>query len=300
VEHGQHSNEKKDFVGDSRVVKKAQRLIPRDYSAYPGKSETFIPNFLLKEWMVAVVFLTGVLLLVISKPAPLGYPADPATPGFIPMPDWYFLFLYQLLKYPYTSGDFVIFGTIVLPTLMFGALTLAPFLDTGKERVFYKRPISSALMFVSIAAVVYLTFVSWSHYQHELTAKGIIPEHIKREQEMEQAKEDAKENANSGEEQKPTGETEKDAVLVQADHPGAAIYNKATCIACHMDTLKGMPTAGIPALLGVGDKYSKDEILGIINNGIGSMGAQYEANIAKGLTDADIDVLAEWLSLQKK
>ncbi len=292
MEHG-HSNEKKVFVGDSRVVKKAQRLIPRDYSAYPGKSETFIPNFLLKEWMVAVVFLTGFLLLVISEPAPLGYPADPTNTLIIPMPDWYFLFLYQLLKYPYTSGDFIVVGTILMPTLMFGALTLVPFLDTGKERPFYKRPITSALMFLSLVAVIYLTYVSWQHYQHELTAKGIIPEHIKREEEMKNAK------TNGTEQKKPTKQPEKVAAMVEPDHPGATIYSKSTCVACHLDTLKGMPNAGIPGLLGVGDLYSKEEILGIIKNGKGNMSAQYDANLKKGLTDADINQLVEWLALQK-
>lgn len=77
--HGHKSDEKIVYVGDSRVIKKTQeqRLIPRDYSAYPGKSEAFIPNFLLKEWMVGVVVLVGMLVLVMSDPAPLGYPADP-------------------------------------------------------------------------------------------------------------------------------------------------------------------------------------------------------------------------------
>ncbi len=291
MEQGHNSNEKKVFVGDSRVVKKAQRLIPRDYSAYPGKSETFIPNFLLKEWMVAVVFLTGFLLLVISEPAPLGYPADPTNTTIIPMPDWYFLFLYQLLKYPYTSGNLVVIGTVVLPALMFGALTLVPFLDTGKERPFYKRPITSALMFLSLIAVSYLTFTSWSFYQHELAEKGIIPEHIKREEEMHKSN-----GTHSG---APVKKPDKVAAIVEPDHPGATIYSKATCVACHLDTLKGMPTAGIPALLGVGDKYSQDEIAGIIKNGIGNMSAQYEDNLKKGLTDEDMNQLAIWLSLQK-
>ena len=82
--HGHKSDEKIVYVGDSRVIKKTQeqRLIPKDYSAYPGKSEAFIPNFLLKEWMVGVVVLVGMLVLVMSDPAPLGYPADPKNTAF--------------------------------------------------------------------------------------------------------------------------------------------------------------------------------------------------------------------------
>ncbi|MCD1260252.1 c-type cytochrome [Paenibacillus athensensis] len=291
--HGHKSDEKVVYVGDSRVVKKTHRPLPRDYSSYPGKSEAFIPNFLLKEWMVAVVVLVGILVLVMSDPAPLGYPADPKNTQFIPMPDWYFLFMYQLLKYPYTSDQYVVLGTVVVPGLLFGGLLLAPFLDSGKERRFYKRPIASSLMILSLIACTYLTYTSWAHYEHELADKNIIPEHIKREEELQAAKGSA---SGGGGAKTST----KAAAIVAADDPGAEIYKKATCVSCHGGNLKGMPSSGIPALLGVGDKHSKDEILGIVKNGKGNMGAQYQANIDKGLTDADIDKLADWLSRQKK
>ncbi|UKS30578.1 c-type cytochrome [Paenibacillus sp. HWE-109] len=292
--HGHKSDEKIVYVGDSRVIKKTQeqRLIPRDYSAYPGKSEAFVPNFLLKEWMVGVVVLVGMLVLVMSDPAPLGYPADPKNTAFIPMPDWYFLFMYQLLKYPYTSGDYVVLGAVVVPGLLFGGLLLAPFLDTGKERRFYRRPIASTLMILSLVACTYLTYTSWSHYQIELKEKNIVPEHIKREEEMHANKGAA---AGGG----ASKDTKKGAAIVAADDPGAEIYKKATCLSCHGAGLKGMPASGVPALLGVGDKHSQEEILGIIKNGKGNMGKQYQANLDKGLSDADVTKLAEWLSKQK-
>jgi menaquinol-cytochrome c reductase cytochrome b/c subunit len=294
--HGHKSDEKIVYVGDSRVRAKSSRPIPQDFSAYPGKSEVFIPNFLLKEWMVAVVVLVGILVLVMSEAAPLGYPADPTNTAFIPMPDWYFLFLYQLLKYPYTSNHFVVIGTVIIPGLAFGGLTVAPFLDTGKERRFYRRPIASSVMMLSLIACGYLTVVSWTHYQHELKEKNIIPEHIKREQEMHAAKGGGEGASGGGAVKKPAGE----AAIVAADDPAASIYQKATCVSCHGGDLKGMAAAKIPSLRGVGDKHSKDELLGIIKKGIGQMGPQYDANISKGLTDADINKLAEWLSKQKK
>ena len=291
--HGHKSDEKIVFVGDSRVRAKSSRMIPQDFSAYPGKSEVFIPNFLLKEWMVGAVVLVGILVLVMSEAAPLGYPADPTNTQFIPMPDWYFLFMYQLLKYPYTSNHFVVLGTLGVPGIAFGGLLLAPFLDTGKERRFYRRPIASALMGLSLVACIYLTVVSWHHYQVELKEKGIIPEHIKREEEMHANK--GKEGGGSA--PKPGAQA---AAIVAPDDPAAELYKKSTCIACHGGELKGMPASGIPALRGVGDKHTKDEILGIIKKGQGNMTAQYDANIKQGLTDADIDKIADWLSRQKK
>ncbi|WP_068775422.1 menaquinol-cytochrome c reductase cytochrome b/c subunit [Paenibacillus sp. FJAT-26967] len=285
--------EKVVYVGDSRVRKTVKNNVPPDYSAYPGKSEAFIPNFLLKEWMVAVVFLVGVLCLVISEPAPLGYPADPKNTAFIPMPDWYFLFMYQLLKYPYTSENYVILGTLVIPGLMFGGLLLAPFLDTGKERRFYRRPIASSLALLTLIACVYLTVTSWHHYQEELKASGTIPEHIKREEEM-------KEKKAAGQPAGGGTSAPKAAGIVAADDPAAEIYKKATCISCHGGDLKGVPSSGFPALRGVGDKHDKNQIMDIIKNGQGKMAAQYNDNIAKGLTDDDMNKLADWLAKQKK
>lgn len=285
-----HNNngEKVHYVGDSRVQVKSERPIPQDYTAYPGKSEAFIPNFLLKEWMVGAVVLVGFMVLVLSHPAPLGYLADPLNANFIPMPDWYFLFMYQLLKYPYTSENFKILGTIVIPTFAFGALMLAPFLDTGKERRFYRRPIASTLMLFSIVAVFYLTIESWSHYQHELVARGITPEHFLKEEEV---------MASKGKPPEASKPNPASLAIVAEDDPGASIYTKATCIACHGDTMKG--GGSIPPLRGVGDLYTQVEIMDIIKNGKGGMTKQYDDNIAKGLTAEDIDTLAGWLALQK-
>ncbi|MEX2460799.1 MAG: c-type cytochrome [Paenibacillaceae bacterium] len=290
--HGHQSDEKIVYIGDSRVRVKTHELKQPDFSAYPGKSEVFIPNFLLKEWMVAVVCMVGILLLVMSNPPPLGYPADPTNTAFIPMPDWYFLFMYQLLKYPYTSGDFIVLGTLIIPGLLFGGLTIAPFLDNGKERRFYRRPIASSVMFLTIIAVIYLTVFSWHHYKAELVANNQIPEHIQREQELEDAKQSGKPAPSSVKAVLPA--------IVASDDPGAAIFQKSTCVACHGTDLKGNKNASIPALLGIGDKYDKAAIMGIIKNGFNTMPPQYDDNIKNGLTAEDIDKLAGWLALQKK
>ncbi len=160
------------FVGDSRIPadNRVSRL-PKDYSEYPGKTEAFYPNYLLKEWMVGAVFLMGYLVLTVAHPAPLQNMADPTVPGYIPLPDWYFLFLYQLLKYKYAAGDFVVIGTVVIPGLAFGALLLAPWLDRGSERRFYKRPIASGLMFIAVISIIYLTWESVAQHDWEKAAE---------------------------------------------------------------------------------------------------------------------------------
>ena len=93
-----HRGKGMKFVGDSRIPAERKPNIPKDYSEYPGKTEAFWPNFLLKEWLVGAVFLIGFLVLTVVHAPPLERMADPTDTGYIPLPDWYFLFLYQLLK----------------------------------------------------------------------------------------------------------------------------------------------------------------------------------------------------------
>ncbi len=96
--------------------------------------------------MAGAVFLIGFLILTLAQPSPLGGLADPTNASFIPLPDWYFLFLYELLKYEFASGNYIILGMLGLPGIAFGALFLAPFLDNGPGRRPQQRPIAVGMM----------------------------------------------------------------------------------------------------------------------------------------------------------
>jgi menaquinol-cytochrome c reductase cytochrome b/c subunit len=285
--HGKDSKEKVVFVGDSRVRKANGYIVPPDYTAYPGKSEAFIPNFLLKEWMVGVVVLVGFLVLTIAEPAPLGFPANPSA-TIIPMPDWYFLFLYEYLKLPYASGDYVALGVIGVTGVAFSALLLAPFLDTGKERRFYRRPIASSLMILSLASIVYLTNTAWTHYTHQLEDTNQIPETEQREQEAEAKREKGL----------PTSSAvvTKEVAIVDKEDKAMESFKKAGCISCHAADMKG---ASGPSLRGVGDTHDEAAILAIIKEGQGGMPPMYDNAIAAGLSEQDVNQLATWLAKQK-
>ncbi|MEH7664938.1 cytochrome C oxidase Cbb3, partial [Bacillus velezensis] len=155
-----HRGKGMKFVGDSRIPAEKKPNIPKDYSEYPGKTEAFWPNFLLKEWMVGAVFLVGFLVLTIVHEPPLERVADPTDTGYIPLPDWYFLFLYQLLKYEYAAGSYTVIGAMIIPGLAFGSLLLAPFLDRGSERRPWKRPVADGMKLLALYATVILSWQS--------------------------------------------------------------------------------------------------------------------------------------------
>lgn len=229
-----HRGKGMKFVGDSRVSAVRKPNIPKDYSEYPGKTEAFWPNFLLKEWMVGSVFLVGFLSLTVAHPSPLERVADPTDTSYIPLPDWYFLFLYQLLKYSYASGPYTVIGAIIMPGLAFGALLLAPFLDRGPERRPTKRPVAVGMMLLTLAAMIFLTWESVvTHDWKKAAEQGKIRAQV---------------------------EVDKNA-------EGYKIAQANTCITCHGENLSGGPAA--PSLVGTGLK--PEEIAKIARNGKGNM-----------------------------
>jgi len=84
-------------------------------------------------------------------------PADPGTINFVPRPDWYFYFLFYLLrifKWPPT----VIIGTVGLPTVLLVILISMPFIDVRAERRLSRRPVAivaSILVFISMGVLTY-------------------------------------------------------------------------------------------------------------------------------------------------
>src|SRR5919201_3908424 len=68
-------------------------------------------------------------------------PADPGTINFVPRPDWYFYFLFYLLrifKWPHS----VILGTVGIPTIALVLLLVVPFVDKRTERRLTRRPVA--------------------------------------------------------------------------------------------------------------------------------------------------------------
>jgi len=87
----------------------------------------------------------------------LDAPADPGTINFVPRPDWYFYFLFYLLrifKWPET----VILGTIGIPTICLVLLLAMPFIDVRGERRLSRRPVAIVAAVLVIASMGILTY----------------------------------------------------------------------------------------------------------------------------------------------
>ena len=168
--------------------------------------------------------------------------ADPTDAAYIPLPDWYFLFLYQLLKYEFASGTYTVMGAVVMPGIAFTALILAPWLDRGPKRRPKDRPIATGLMLLSLISIIFLTWQSV--VTHDWKA--------------------------AEEQGKAVAEVE-----VDMDSEGYDIFANQSCVTCHGEDLKG--GAAAPAL--VGNALNADEVKDIIENGRGAMpGGQFQGS----------------------
>lgn len=102
----------------------------------------FYPQQVFKDTVAISGMFALLFALAVLAKAPLGRLADPTDTTFIPRPEWYFQFLFQLLKY--CEGPLEIFATVVLPGLTVGALFLIPFIDRGPMVKVTKRTVAFA------------------------------------------------------------------------------------------------------------------------------------------------------------
>ncbi|MDX1616870.1 MAG: c-type cytochrome, partial [Candidatus Promineifilaceae bacterium] len=118
----------------------------------------FFPNILFKDSVAALLVFLVLVGLAFFLGAPLEERADPADTSYTPRPEWYFLFLFQLLKY--FPGQLEVIGVVVIPTLVIIGLFLLPFLDSKPARHFTKRPYVTGVTLFMVAGVAFLTVQS--------------------------------------------------------------------------------------------------------------------------------------------
>jgi ubiquinol-cytochrome c reductase cytochrome b subunit len=116
-----------------------------------AQAEPFWPGQVLKDALLALLLLVGLGVWCLYYPAPLGAEADPAKP-FEARPEWYFMFLFRLLRY--FEGPYEVVGTFVLPTVFCVALFLWPLLDRNPRRDPRRRPLAIALLLLATAGLL--------------------------------------------------------------------------------------------------------------------------------------------------
>jgi ubiquinol-cytochrome c reductase cytochrome b subunit/menaquinol-cytochrome c reductase cytochrome b/c subunit len=105
---------------------------------------------------MACIVLLVIITMAILFGAELGPKADATTTTYTPRPEWYFFFLFELLRVVKPPA-LVFLATVGIPTVCMVLLIILPFIDRNPERHPLKRPIATLTAIAVIAAMGYLT-----------------------------------------------------------------------------------------------------------------------------------------------
>jgi quinol-cytochrome oxidoreductase complex cytochrome b subunit/mono/diheme cytochrome c family protein len=213
------------------------------------KSELFYPRQLLMDLSLTALLIAGLGLLCFFVPMRLGPPANPADAQYVPRPEWYYLPIFQWLKY--WHGSAAVIGVLVIPALVVLAVIALPFLDRSVERRPWKRP-------TAMGAYAFVLFI--------LVGLGLRSEYLDRH-DPGVAQQLAKQRAEEDEYMHKPFEPELSSASLAAANvtladplaaKGKTIFEGQSCTACHGDA--GVGTAAAPALTGIKTKFSPEQL----------------------------------------
>jgi menaquinol-cytochrome c reductase cytochrome b/c subunit len=204
----------------------------RGYSILKNEGKPFFPYAVAKDaWMAAIVMVV-IIFLSLMFGAELGPKADPTTTTYVPRPEWYFFFLFEVLRV-IKPAVFTPFATIGVPTICMILLFLLPFYDRSPERRIERRPIALAAGIATILTIAYLTY--------EGAAAG-SPNTV---------------------DMKPSSSLT--AQQAQTFNSGKLVAGQSGCLACHVIGENGNNGPG-PPLTHVGTKLKPDAIASTLRN----------------------------------
>jgi len=139
------------------VNKREKEAYLREYSILKSQGKPFFPYSVAKDGLMACVVMAAIITLSIVLGAELGPKVDPTTTTYTPRPEWYFYFLFEVLRVVKPPA-LVPLAAIGVPTISMILLFLLPFYDRSPERRPERRPIAMAAAFFTIAAMAFLTY----------------------------------------------------------------------------------------------------------------------------------------------
>jgi ubiquinol-cytochrome c reductase cytochrome b subunit/menaquinol-cytochrome c reductase cytochrome b/c subunit len=129
----------------------------REYAILKAQGKPFFPYAVAKDAAMACVVMAVIITLSLVLGAELGPKANPTTTTYVPRPEWYFFFLFEVLRV-IKPPSLAPLATIGVPTLGMVALFLLPFFDRGPARRPERRPIATATFLLVAGAMALLTY----------------------------------------------------------------------------------------------------------------------------------------------
>ncbi len=218
-------------------------------------AEGFYPRQVLMDMAFALLLMIGLGILSFFHPARLGPLANPADTQFLPRPEWYYLPMFEWLKY--WEGPQVVFAIVVVPGLLAAAFFLLPFLDRKLERRPWRRPIPLLAVAFVVLGMVYLGAKSRMDDARDPSSAAQI------------AIQDKQEDAYSAAPFVPYVESPGGmGPIVGHVNPvvaqGRGIFESQGCSGCHGDAGAGGPIA--PSLVAITQKIPEAQLAALLHN----------------------------------
>jgi menaquinol-cytochrome c reductase cytochrome b/c subunit len=130
----------------------------REYAILKNEGKPFFPYAVAKDSIMAVIVVAVIVFLSLLFGAEMGPKVNPTTTTYVPRPDWYFFFLFEVLRVMKNIPKFTDLATIGVPTICMILLFLLPFYDRSPERRIERRPVALAAGLTTIFAMAFLTY----------------------------------------------------------------------------------------------------------------------------------------------
>jgi menaquinol-cytochrome c reductase cytochrome b/c subunit len=161
------------------VNEEQKKLYKDKYSQEKQKGVKFWPDIIYKDLVISIALFIILVILATWIGVSQEPKADPSDSAYIPRPEWYFLFLFQMLKY--FPGKIEWLGTTIIPIVVVLAMFLLPFFDRNPRRFWKSRPWAVSIMSIAVVGIVGLTIlavVSTPPQEVTGTIAATIPEQI--------------------------------------------------------------------------------------------------------------------------
>jgi quinol---cytochrome c reductase cytochrome c subunit, bacillus type len=222
--------------------KPSKRVVERreEYKRYKrdvkARGKPFYPFAMFHDTVMSLVVVAVIVVLAViwkytasEIPDDSGWlgplykaKADPGTTSFIPRPDWYFYFLFYLLRI-FKWPESVILATVGIPTIALVLLLALPFVDVRQERRLSRRPVAVVAFILTVIAMGVLTWKG-AIAKEALASENVaaVPSWIQKEHLPPEAK------------------------------AGAELFAKLPCLGCHTYLGAGSSNLGAPDLTSIG------------------------------------------------
>jgi hypothetical protein len=209
----------------------------------------FYPGPMFHDTVMSLVVVSVIIGLAIvwhytadgTEPGWLGpdyaEKADPGTTSFIPRPDWYFYFLFYLLRI-FKWPESVILATVGIPTILMILLIAFPFIDRRRERRLLRRPVAVTTAVLTALSMGVLTY------------KGAT----------------ARESLGSEARTLVNEWSQKQGGFNATEREGAEIFAQVGCLQCHTYLGAGSSNLGAPDLSEVGQRRDVNGVLAVLRN----------------------------------